>query len=365
VGRLRRASATARTREGGLERYAEDEASFEAAETVERSSNSAEALLAKFNRLARGTDQVPGDLAEVCGFEGTMFLVRDREGREHAVQMRKVLKKMLSGVKTPLVVGDAVRVEGFGGDEAVIVAIAERRNQLARADSHNKALMHVFAANLDRLVIVAALAMPELKTGLIDRYLTIAHYNDIEPVVVLNKADLADAEDAEELYTGLGYSVFVTRADAAGGDIQELRQHLAGLHCVFCGQSGVGKSSLVNALFPSLAARVGDVSTVQRKGRHTTNASRSYRLEDGTCLIDTPGIRECGITGMTPLDVALFYPDIARFHPHCRFHNCSHVHEPDCAVIAAMEAGTIDPRRYLSYLSIISEDLAGESGRPT
>ena len=296
--------------------------------------------------------------SEIAGFDGDGVLLRTPDGNERPAKVRSVLKKKLSGVKTPLVVGDQVHFLEEAGD-AVIVAISERRNQLARADSHNTALQHIFAANLDHLVIVASMAMPDLKTGLIDRYLTIAHHNDIEPIIVLNKTDLADPSDAIALYRSLGYRVFATRANAAEGDIHDLRQHLTGRRCSFCGQSGVGKSSLVNALYPDVAARVGAVSTAQRKGRHTTTASRSYLSADGSCLVDTPGIRECGITGMTPLDVALLFPDIAKFHPECRFHNCSHSHEPDCAVAAAVSSGDIDPRRYLSYLSIIEEDLAG------
>lgn len=356
LGRLRRAHARNRPRTGALERLADDD---DALERVDRSAHTGATLLAKFNRLARDTDHAPGREAEICGFDGTTVLARDPDGREWVCQVRKVLSKMLGGVKSPMVVGDAVRLEPLADDTAVIVAIAPRRNQLARADSHNKALQHVFAANVDHLVIVAACAMPDLKTGLIDRYCTIAHHNDIAPVLVINKIDLGDAEDVIARYRGLRYPVFATDAQHATGAIAALREHLRGRCCVVAGQSGVGKSSLINALYPELGARTGLVSAAQRRGRHTTTASRSYRLADGGRLIDTPGIRECGITGMTALDVALLYPDIAALHPDCRFHNCTHLHEPGCAVQAALADGRLAPARYLSYHSILTEDLAG------
>ncbi|MHC5067594.1 MAG: ribosome small subunit-dependent GTPase A [Planctomycetota bacterium] len=354
---MRRANAKPRGRQGDLTRHQDDETSLERLTNErERISNSSESLLGKFNRLARDTAQADGHAGEICGFDGRDIIVRTPDGGEQRTQIRRVLKKMLSGVKSPLAVGDSIRFTiGHEGD-AVIVAINERSNQLARADSHNKALLHVFAANIDRLVIVSALAMPEIKTGLIDRYLLIAHYNNITPLIILNKCDLGDPGDVRDLYRGLGYEVFTTTATT--DPVSTLRQALAGCRCVFAGQSGVGKSSLVNALYPQLQARVGAVSDVQRKGRHTTTAARSYAFDDGTCLVDTPGIRECGITGLEPLDVALLYPDIARLHPDCRFHNCSHRHEPDCAVLAALDHGSLDLRRYLSYRSIIDEDLA-------
>ena len=154
--------------------------------------------------------------------------------------------------------------------------------------------------------------------------------------------------------------VFTTvgnQSDSTDPETARLKALISGKACVFAGQSGVGKSSLVNALYPEVAARTGTVSDALSKGRHTTTASTSYRLADGSRLIDTPGIRECGITGLSALDVALLYRDIALYHQHCHFSDCSHRHEPDCAVIAALESGDLAPSRYLSYCSILDEDL--------
>jgi ribosome biogenesis GTPase len=260
-------------------------------------------------------------------------------------------------VKNPLCIGDQVRFTRTT-EGGVIDAVSPRRNQLARTDSHNKALMHVFAANIDRLVVVASLAEPDLKHGLIDRYLLIAAYNGIDATVALTKTDLKTGDATRALYAGIGIPAFAVCA-LSGNGIDDLRAHLSGKTCVFAGQSGVGKSSLVNALFPDIAARVGDVANAGH-GRHTTTSARSYVVAGGGRLIDTPGVRECGITGMTALDVALLYPDIAAHHPQCRFDDCSHLHEPDCAVRAAVESRVIAATRYESYRSIITEDLTGE-----
>jgi ribosome biogenesis GTPase len=361
LGRLRRANTQDPTRVGGLERLDEDDEVFDRLGTRSGSSHGGETLLARFNRVARSPASAPGEPGEVVGFAGATVLVRAADGRELACTVRQALKKQIAGVKNPLCVGDRVRYEA-APDGGAIAGIEPRRNQLERADSHNRSLIHVFAANLDCLAIIASLGSPELKLGLIDRYLVIAAANGIPAAVVINKADLGDAAPALELYRGLGYAAFATVAPAGERDagVAELRAHLAGKACVVAGQSGVGKSSLINALYPDIGARVGAIADAGH-GRHTTTSARGYPLPGGGRLIDTPGVRECAITGLRPLDVALLYPDIAAQQPKCRFTDCTHLHEPDCAVEAAVEAGAIAPSRYLSYVSIATEDLAASS----
>ncbi len=364
LGRLRRASMSKAARLGNLERLAADEDLLASHEGLRRVGHTGDDLLHRFNRLARSTAAGEGIEGVVSGFDGNCILVRDGLGRERACLLRKLLKKMLRGEHSPLCIGDRVRFVTPELGDSSITAILPRENQLERSDSHNQVLVHVFAANIDLLVIVSALAEPELKTGLIDRYLVIAHAAGIEPVIVLNKCDLGDPESARRLYTDLGYEVFTTVS--IDGDLvddgtrHDLLARLAGRSCVFAGQSGVGKSSLVQGLFPEAGARIGRVSTATSKGRHTTNASRSYLLTDATVLIDTPGIRECGLSRLEPIDVALRYRDIGSRQPDCRYPDCTHTHEPDCAVKAAVEAGVISPSRYQSYLSILSEDLGLE-----
>ena len=357
LGRLRRAHAQDTTRAGGWERIADDDDATERHAPVQRRSHAGEHLLAKFNRLAGilGETAVTGDLAEICGFQGKEVIVRMADGGELSCSVRQVLKKQVKGVKNPLCVGDHVRVEL--SPDPVITAFTPRRNQLARADSHNRSLIHVFAANIDRLVIVSALREPDLKYGLIDRYLLIAALNDIPAALVLNKADLADPAPAIALYRTIGLPVFATDCHAGTGDLAGVRDLLRGRACVVAGQSGVGKSSLINALHPQFSARTGLVADAGH-GRHTTTAARSYALPDGGRLIDTPGIRECAITGIEAMDVALLYPDLARCQPLCHFTDCTHLHEPGCAVHAAVDSGEIAASRYESYRSIVEEDLA-------
>jgi ribosome biogenesis GTPase len=358
LGRLRRANSKTPARQGGWERHHEDSEFTDQHGERERTGHGGETLLARFNRLVQGggITSEPGEPGEICGINGTAIQVRLPDGRELPCSIRQVLKKRIGGVKNPLCVGDQVRLRP---DESgwVITAINPRRNQLERADSHNRALIHVFAANLDCLVIVSAMDDPPFKPGLVDRYLVIAAANGIPAALVINKCDLGDASAACALYRSLQVPNFAVAARSGAGDISALRDFLRGKTCVIAGQSGVGKSSLVNALYPDVAARVGSIAEAGF-GRHTTSSARSYVLSDGVRLIDTPGVRECGITGLKPLDVALLYRDIGALHRLCRFADCSHTHEPECAVLAALASGRLPSSRYESYRAIISEDLA-------
>lgn len=361
LGRLRHAAEKNLNRGPGWERHVEDDEFLDRHGQRSRGTHYGETLLASFNRAARNAAAAPAGAlpGTISGFLGRTLLVRLDSGEERVCAVRQALKKGFSGVKNPFAVGDRVHLTLLDEEEAVVEAAEPRRNQLARADSHNKSLIHVLAANVDVLVVVAALIDPAVKPGLIDRYLLIAAANGINALVVLNKADLADAAPLAALYRAIGVPTIATRARSDGDPgVAELRAALAGRSAVVTGQSGVGKSSLVNALYPELAIRVGLVSDGTGKGRHTTSAARSYLRPDGGTLIDTPGIRECGISGMERLDVALHYADIGRLHPLCRFADCSHRHEPDCAVLAALKRGELAPSRYESYRSIIEEDLA-------
>jgi ribosome biogenesis GTPase len=350
LGRLRRAHRQDRRREGDLARHADEDTAADS-----RSRHSGAEL---FNRLHRARAQhgttTAGVLGEICGFKGTSTTVRlDADQREVECHVRTVLKKRLRGFKTPLVIGDRVRVDQLESNDPVVVDLEERRNALVRADSHNKALAHVIAANVDYLVIVSSLVEPDCRPGLVDRYLIAAALDDIEPIIVFTKADLLPPEyrdDIPDRYRNLDYKVLVSGPTAEfNAEHEQLRQWLHGHSCVFAGQSGVGKSSLVNILAPDIAARVGDISEAAGKGQHTTTSARSYLLPHHTRLIDTPGIRELALMEIDPLTAALLYPDIARFHHNCKFNDCTHRHEPHCAVMAAVEAGEIHPMRYESY----------------
>lgn len=359
LGRLRRANHKQTARLGGWADRVEDDAYLERHGQLGRRSHAGESLLARFNRLARDLADGAGEPGEVCGVEGTAIQVRLDDGRELPCSIRRRLKKLVSGESNPLCVGDRVRVDC--GDDPVVTAVLPRRNQLARADSHNRSLEHVFAANVDLLLVVAATTGPDFKPGLVDRYLAIAAFNGVPAALAITKCDLAPAQHAE-LYRNLELPVFTLGLPPDGepaGDLAGLRGLLAGRTCVFAGQSGTGKSSLLNALHPGCGARVGLVAS-EGFGRHTTVSAHSFLMPDGSRIIDTPGIRECTLAGLSPLDLALHYRDIARLHPHCHFRDCTHLHEPGCAVRAAAETGSLAATRYESYRSIVAEDL-----RPT
>ena len=360
LGRLRRASAKPTTRLGNLSRHSDDDEFLEQHDGDRKNSHTGQSLLAKFNRLTEEGQALDGTPAAVCGFQGKFIVVRDAENAEHICEVRTALKKKLQGVRNPICIGDRVHFDRTPEGDPFINALLPRDNQLARADSHNKSLLHVFAANIDCLIIVTSILSPDIRPALIDRYLLIAHYNNIEPIIVINKCDLGDPSYYTDIYRTLDYPVFCTASteDNDNDEREALRQYLIGKQCVVAGQSGVGKSSLINALFPGLDLRVGDISDTHNKGKHTTTAAQSFVLDKDTVLIDTPGIRECAVCEMTPLDVALLYRDIEQYHHDCKFSNCTHIHEPGCAVKEAVEDEEISVFRYESYVGIITDDLA-------
>jgi ribosome biogenesis GTPase len=228
--------------------------------------------------------------------------------------------------KKGVVVGDIVRV-----DEHRVLAALPRRTVLARTDPHNPNNQRALAANVDVVVIVASVHSPPLRTGLIDRYLIAAQNGAMEPVVVINKIDLLQNEsELQELrvYDGTGVPVVMCSVKERRG-MDELLAALARKVCVFTGHSGVGKSSLVNSLSPGLQLRTGEVET---KGKHTTTTSTLHELPNETRIIDTPGIREFGLFGVEARELREFFPEFEEHALHCNFNDCTHTHEPVCAV---------------------------------
>ena len=242
--------------------------------------------------------------------------------------------------KKGVVVGDRVNVDAHR-----VLSTYPRRSVLARPDPRNPQNERVLAANVDIVVIVASIGTPPLRTGLIDRYLIAAQNGAMEPVIVVNKIDLLREEsELNELnaYSAIGVPV-VRCSTNDGRGLDELRAALAGKTCVFSGHSGVGKSSLVNALLPGLDLRIG---TVEEKGKHTTTTSSLHQMSNGTRIIDTPGIREFGLIGVTPRDLRQFFPEFEACATQCNFNDCTHTHEPVCAVRDA------NLPRYPTYLRI-------------
>lgn len=280
---------------------------------------------------------------------GAEAVVEDAAGKLQRCKPRRQLGQ--------LVCGDRVRFRHAGHGECRIEVLEPRRSELARPDArgHKK----VIAANIDQILVVTA-AKPAFSPGLVDRYLVAAEVLGIPPVIILNKIDLlADAErrqlDAQlEEFARLGYRILHTSTKSAHG-LDELLPILQHRTSIFVGQSGVGKSSLINALLPDAAARVGAISDATGKGTHTTTVAWLYHLPDRQGdVIDSPGVREFGLWDINPAQLARGFREFAPLAEQCRFRDCLHDKEPGCAVRAAVETGEISRRRYESYLRMLS-----------
>lgn len=258
---------------------------------------------------------------------------------------------LIRGRKLRPVCGDRVRYE-LDPHGNVVTGIGPRRTVLSRPDRRGRE--EVLAANVDRLVVVTALA-PEPDPFVTDRYLAAAELMGVEAIVILNKTDLdVDAETGWlDVLARVGYPTLRTSARSGEG-LSALAAHCAGHLNIFVGLSGVGKSSLLNALVPDLALRTAAISDASGEGRHTTTASVLHALPGGGAVIDSPGVRDYAPALVEPARVAEGYREIAALRQECRFHNCLHKNEPDCAVLAAVDDGTISERRYRSYRRLLN-----------
>lgn len=253
---------------------------------------------------------------------------------------------------TLVAVGDRVRLSAA---EDVIVEVLQRVNRLSRASKVHRSVEQVIVANVDILVVVSSVADPYLKPGLIDRYLLTAEKHGIEPLICLNKVDLdpeGDWREVAAVYEAVGYRVIAASA-VDGSGLDELREALAIGTSVLSGQSGVGKSSLLNAIDTELKLPVGEVMRQARKGRHTTTHTRLIPFAFGGHVADTPGVKEFTLWNIEAAELPGLYREFREHAGDCRFHNCTHVHEPDCAVMAALEEGLIAELRYRNYLQIL------------
>jgi ribosome biogenesis GTPase / thiamine phosphate phosphatase len=247
----------------------------------------------------------------------------------------------------PVAPGDLVSIR-----HEKVAAIAPRRTTLARTDPSNPYRERVIAANIDLLVIVAAIQDPPFRPGLVDRYLIAAARGGVQPILCINKIDLCADASIIDAWRETGVPV-VRCSTITGAGIDDLRDLLAGSLVVLAGHSGVGKSSLLNALCDDSCARTGTVNDLTGKGRQTTTSARLYKLANGTRIIDTPGIREFGLGPVTQAELQFAFADLAAFP--CRFRDCTHRTEPDCGVRRAVDSGKITRARYASYLRIAGE----------
>ena len=266
----------------------------------------------------------------------------------------------LKGVRStnPVVVGDEVACEADEGGDYVIADILPRRNYVIRRASNLSKESHIIAANVDQALLMASLRSPETPTEFVDRFLVTCEAYKVPVTILLSKLDLQDAEAVAEfraVYEGAGYRVLEVSVREGRG-VEEVRELLAGRTTLVSGNSGVGKSTLIQAIDPSLDIRTGEISESHHKGRHTTTFSTMYPLAGGGAVIDTPGIKGFGLIDIDEAELWHYFPEMMRVAPACRFYNCTHTHEPGCAVTEAVKAGEIAWPRYESYLKIRNED---------
>lgn len=269
----------------------------------------------------------------------------------------------------PVAVGDHVRFESATDslsdislkNPAQISGVLDRKNYLIRKSTNLSRQSHVIAANVDMAFAVVSLYFPEIKLPFLDRMLVTCEVYGIPVTIVLNKVDLYREEapqavaDFIDIYTNAGYRVVCTSARTGEG-VDELRSLTGGNVCLFSGESGVGKSSLIKALDPTLDPKIGRISDVHLQGKHTTSLYEMYRLRTGGWVIDTPGLRGFGLVNLEKEEISRYFPEMLKISENCRFTPCTHTHEPGCAVKEAVEDGRISPDRYSSYLGMIEED---------
>jgi len=308
--------------------------------------------------LAAEPTSTPTWRGQVLHVHGLESVVRREDGRTVRCTMRRVLRTLATDQRHPLSAGDWVRVRA-GGDEGSIQSIEPRRKELCR-DSRGR--RHVIVANVDQVMIVGSAGQPGLKPGLVDRLIVAAETAGIRPLVCINKADLVPLAALVPLagvLARMGYPVILC-STVTGLGMQRLAAEIAGRVTAVVGQSGVGKSSLLNAIDPDLRLQVAEVSRDNEKGRHTTTTARLLPHRLGGCFVDTPGVRQFQPWELLPAEVPSAFRDLRPLANLCRFPDCTHTHESDCAVKDAVADGLLDTRRWESCCQL----AAGEESRP-
>lgn len=292
---------------------------------------------------------------------GSWYDVREAaDGHVWQARLKGIFKMKGLQTSNPIAVGDRVLfdVEDRAENAAIITAIEPRENYIIRKSVHRTAQAHILAANLDQAVLLVTLDFPRTSLGFIDRFLVTAESFRIPTTLVFNKQDLLNDDFKDEqtaitaMYRRLGYGTLLT-STLSGEGVEDFRDLLLGKISLLAGHSGVGKSTLVNAIAPGLNLRTTEVSTYANKGVHTTTFAEMFELSPDTFLIDTPGIKELGLIDIEKAELGHFFPEMRDRLNECRFHNCLHINEPGCAVLEAVESGDIATSRYLSYLSML------------
>lgn len=261
-------------------------------------------------------------------------------------------------VTNPVAVGDYVELEIENDGTGTIQKINERKNYVPRLATHGRRGEQILVSNIDRAWVVQSIKQPKLNTGFIDRFLVTCEAYEVPAGIIINKEDLANHKDHRmiaditELYEELDYRTAVTSIHDEKS-LRSLLDRLTDQTSVFIGPSGVGKTSLLNAIDPDINLKVNEVSAYSNKGKHTTTFAQLVPLAAGGFIVDTPGIREFGIVNVDKSELSLYFPEMREPRQYCKYYNCTHYHEPKCGVIEAFEQGEIDPNRYNSYLNIL------------
>lgn len=291
---------------------------------------------------------------------GSWYVVKTSDGKQYNARIKGVLK--IEGITStnPIAVGDDVEMEMENELESTttITKILNRQNYVARQSPHNKHQHHIIASNLDQSLLFATLKSPKTSTGFIDRFLIACEMYHLPAVIVFNKADLYKEkeqlkfEEVKETYEAIGYKVILASVQNNLG-VPEIQTVLQNRKTLLSGHSGVGKSTFINAIFPQLDLRTQEVSDWSGKGLHTTTFAEMFDLPFGGKIIDTPGIRELGLVGISKQELSGYFPEMKALVNDCHFNNCMHINEPGCAVKKAINDGLIAIDRYVSYMSIL------------
>jgi ribosome biogenesis GTPase len=305
----------------------------------------------------RAVDAVNCLHGRIVRVHGLVSIVRGDDGRTYSCHVRRLLKSLEIEGRNVVTVGDRVwiRPGPSGGSDGLIEKVEARKGVITRGYRHRQ---HVIAANVDQVLIVSAFVEPTLKLGLVDRYLVSAETGGVRPVIILNKADLVDLAQYQwviGLYAQLGYEIVVSSASDRRG-LARLSELLCTGITAVTGQSGVGKSSLLNALQPSLDLKVREVSDVNTKGKHTTTTAELIALDGGGFVVDTPGLRQFELWGTVPGELEAHFIEFRPYVRHCHFPDCSHTHETGCAVKEAVRWGQIHPGRYDNYRRLFERE---------